>query len=341
MHRFPYVDRVYLVAELSANHNGSLERAEALVRAAAEAGADAVKLQTYTADTMTVDSDARPFRIEGTQWAGRTLYDLYREAAMPWEWQPRLMALAKGLGLECFSTPFDDTAVDFLETLDPPCHKIASFEIVDIPLLKKIAGTGRPVLLSTGMATLAEIDEAVRTLRQNGSGDLCLLKCTSAYPASPAEANLLTIPHLARTFHCPAGLSDHTTGGAVAVAAVALGARVVEKHFTLSRADGGPDASFSMEPDEFASMARDLRMVEQALGAVSYERTPKEWESLVFRRSLFVVRPMRAGERFRPDNVRSIRPSGGLPPRCLEDILGRRAGRPIAAGTPLSWDLLD
>ncbi len=258
------------------NHNGSIERAESILRAAADAGADAVKLQTYTADTLTIPCDNEYFRIKGTIWEGRTLHDLYQEAHTPWEWTPRLMALAKDLGMDCFSTPFDATAVDFLEGCGVSRYKVASFEVVDIPLLKKIAATGKPVIMSTGMATLAEIDEAVRTLRDNGTTDLTLLKCTSAYPAPPEEANLRTIPHMAQAFGCNAGLSDHTMGSAVAVAAVALGATVIEKHFTLSRADGGPDGSFSMEPYEFKQMVQDIRTTEKALGSVCYDLTEKQ-----------------------------------------------------------------
>lgn len=329
-----------VIAELSANHNGSIERAEAIIRAAADAGADAVKLQTYTADTLTINCDNEYFRIKGTLWEGRTLYDLYREAHMPWEWTPRLMGLARELGLDCFSTPFDATAVDFLEGCGVSRHKIASFELVDIPLLKKVAATGKPVILSTGMASLAEIDEAVRTLRDNGAGELTLLKCTSAYPAPPEEANLRTIPHMAQAFGCRAGLSDHTMGSAVAVAAAALGASVIEKHFTLSRADGGPDGSFSMEPAEFQQMVRDVRTVEKALGTVSYALTEKQKESVVFRRSLFVVEDMHKGDVLTEKNVRSIRPGYGLPPRCLPLVLGRRATRDITRGTPLSWEYM-
>jgi pseudaminic acid synthase len=328
-----------LVAEVSANHNHSIERAEAIIRAAAEAGADAVKLQTYTADTMTIPCDNEYFRIKGTLWAGRTLHDLYQEAHTPWEWHPRLMRLANDLDLACFSTPFDATAVDFLETLNMPCYKVASFEVVDVPLLKKIAATGKPVIMSTGMASLAEIDEAVRTLRENGTKDLVLLKCTSSYPAPPEEANLRTIPHLAEAFSCLAGLSDHTLGSAVAVAAVALGAVVIEKHFTLSRADGGPDSAFSMEPDEFRRMARDIRTAEKALGRVNYELTDDERKSIVFRRSLFVVEDMEAGEPFTARNVRSIRPGHGLHTRHYDEILSRVAARDIEKGTPLSWAL--
>ncbi|MBE1237330.1 pseudaminic acid synthase [Phaeovibrio sulfidiphilus] len=333
--------RAYLIAEVSANHNGSIERAEAIIRAAAESGADAVKLQTYTADTLTLACDNPFFRIQGTLWEGRTLHDLYQEAFLPWEWHPRLMALAADLGLDCFSTPFDPTAVAFLEDLGVPLHKVASFEVVDIPLLKTIARTGKPVILSTGMATLAEIDEAVRTLRDNGTPELVLLKCTSSYPAPVEEANLRTIPHLSAAFGCPAGLSDHTLGSTVALAAVCVGARVVEKHFTLSRADGGPDSAFSMEPHEFRSMVDAIRTAEAALGTVSYDRTKAEQGSVVFRRSLFVVADVRAGEPFTAQNVRSIRPGHGLHTRHYDEVLGRRARCDIARGTPLSRDLID
>lgn len=332
--------RCYVIAELSANHNHCFDRAEALVRAAAEAGADAVKLQTYTADTLTIDCDNEYFRISGTLWDGRTLYDLYREAHTPWEWHAPLQKLANSLGLDFFSTPFDASAVDFLETLNVPLHKVASFELVDTPLLKKIASTAKPVIMSTGMASLAEIDEAVKTLRQNGSGPLTLLKCTSAYPAPPKEINLNTIPLLSQIFDCPAGLSDHTLGSAVAVGAVALGARVIEKHLTLSRADEGPDGAFSMEPEEFRQMARDIRTLEKALGRISFELTEKEMESRAFRRSLFVVEDMLAGEIFTEKNVRCIRPGYGLHPRYLKEIIRHRASSDIKKGTPLAWALI-
>jgi pseudaminic acid synthase len=328
-----------VIAELSANHNQSIERAEAIIRAAAAAGADAVKFQTYTADTLTIPCDNKYFRISGTLWEGRTLYDLYQEAHTPWAWHPRLMALANDLGMACFSTPFDATSVDFLESLNVPCYKVASFEVVDIPLLKKIAATRKPVMMSTGMASLAEIDEAVRTLQKNGTKDLVLLKCTSAYPAPSEEINLRTIPHLAEAFNCPVGLSDHTMGSAVAVAAVAFGAVAIEKHFTLSRADGGPDSAFSMEPEEFKRMAQDVRTAENALGTVNYSLTEKEKASIGFRRSLFVVNDMQAGEHFTEKNVRSIRPGPGLHTRHYADILGRRAARDIKKGTPMSWAL--
>lgn len=328
----------YIIAEISANHNGSIERAEAIIRSAADAGANAVKLQTYTADTLTIPCDNEYFRIKGTLWEGKTLHDLYQEAYTPWEWQPRLKALANDLDMDCFSTPFDATAVDFLEKMNVPCHKVASFEVVDIPLLKRIAATGKPVIMSTGMASLAEIDEAVTTLRQNGTTELALLKCTSAYPAPPEEANLRTIPHLAQAFDCVAGLSDHTLGSAVAVGAVAVGARIIEKHFTLARADGGPDSVFSMEPHEFRQMVQDIRTVEKALGTVCYDLTPKQKESRVFRRSLFVVKDMKAGEVFTEENVRSIRPGYGLPPKMLDIVLGCRVARDLSMGTPLSLD---
>ena len=327
------------MAEVSANHNQNNERAEDIIRAAADAGADAVKLQTYTADTLTIPCDNEYFRIKGTLWEGRTLYDLYKEAYTPWEWHPRLMQLANNLGMVCFSTPFDATAVDFLESLNVPCYKVASFEVVDIPLLKKVASTGKPVIMSTGMASLSEIDEAVRTLRANGTKDLVLLKCTSAYPAASEEINLRTLPHLADAFDCPVGLSDHTMGSAVSVAAVALGATIIEKHFTLSRADGGHDAAFSIEPEEFRQMVQDVRTAKTALGEVNYNMTEKEKESIAFRRSLFVVKDMKAGELFSEKNVRSIRPGCGLHPRYHEIILTRKASRDIVAGTPIVWDM--
>lgn len=336
----PGNDTTYVVAELSANHNQSIERAEAIIRAAAEAGADAVKLQTYTADTLTIPCDNEYFRVKGTIWHGRTMYDLYKEAHTPWEWHPQLKALANKLGMDCFSAPFDFTAVDFLEGINVPCYKVASFELVDIPLLKKIACTGKPVILSTGMASLAEIDEAVHVLCAGGAGGIVLLKCTSAYPAMPEDANLLTIPHMAQTFDCPVGLSDHSMGSAVAVAAVAIGARVIEKHLTLSRSEGGPDGAFSMEPQEFRQMVTDIRAAEKALGRICYDVTEDQKPCLAGRRSLFVVEDMKAGDQFTEGNVRSIRPGHGLHTRHLGEILGRRAARNIERGTPLRWDLL-
>jgi pseudaminic acid synthase len=331
----------YVVAEISANHNQSLERAMEIIRAAKRSGADAIKLQTYTADTMTIDCDQPWFRVSGDSiWSGTTLYQLYSQAYTPWEWHTKLQTQASDLGLTLFSTPFDASAVDFLETLQVPAYKVASFELVDIPLLRKIARTKKPVIASTGLASFAEIEEAVQTLRANGTSELVLLKCTSAYPASPAEMNLRTIPHLSSAFNTVVGLSDHTLGSSTAIAAVALGARVIEKHFTLNRADGGPDSSFSMEPAEFAQMVNDIRRVEQALGEVNYSRTPDETKNLVFRRSLFVVQDIKRGELFTDHNVRSIRPSQGLHTRYLAEVLGKKATRDISRGTPLGWDMV-
>jgi N-acetylneuraminate synthase len=330
----------FIVAELSANHGGSLERATRVVEAAAAAGADAIKLQTYTADTLTVDADNEHFRIKGTLWDGRTLYDLYNEAHLPWEWHAPLQRTAHDLGLEFFSTPFDATAVDFLASLNVPAWKIASFELVDLPLLRKVAATGQPVIMSTGMATREEIAEGVRTLADGGGGALALLKCTSAYPARPEDMHLRTIPDMAAHFGVPVGLSDHTLGIEVPVAAVALGACIIEKHLTLSRADPGPDSAFSLEPEEFKAMVAAVRTAERAAGSVSYEGSAGETASRVFRRSLFVVQDMKAGDRFSSESVRSIRPAAGLHTRHLDEVLGRRAGRDIRKGTPLSWDLI-
>lgn len=331
----------YIVAEISANHNQSFDEAVRLIRAAHEAGADAIKLQTYTPDTLTIDCDNEYFRIgKGTIWEGKNLYRLYGEAYTPWEWHPKLRAVAEELGLDFFSTPFDDTAVEFLEGLGVPAYKIASFEMVDLPLIRRVARTGKPIIMSTGMGTLAEVAEAVYTARQAGCNQLALLKCTSAYPAPASEMNLRTIPHLAEAFGVPVGLSDHTLGTAVPVAAVALGACIVEKHLTLSRATPGPDAAFSIEPHEWRQMVQAIRAAEQALGSVSYELSDRERSSMVFRRSLFVVQDMRAGEPFTRQNVRSIRPGYGLHTRHLEQVLGRRATRDVPRGTPLSWELV-
>lgn len=331
----------YIVAELSANHNHRLDRALEIVDAAAAAGADAIKIQTYTADTITIDSNREWFQIGGDSlWAGKTLYQLYGEAYTPWEWHAPIAERVRAAGLDFFSTPFDETAVDFLETLDVQVHKVASFELGHLPLLRRIGQTRKPVIASTGMASLGEIDEAVRTLHDSGAPAVALLKCTSAYPASPAEMNLRTLPHLSAAFDVPAGLSDHTPGHDVATAAVALGACVIEKHFTLRRSDGGPDSAFSMEPVEFAAMVRGVRQVEAALGHVSYERTPAEQKNVIFRRSLFVVEDMRAGEPFTARNVRIIRPGHGLAPRYFDQVVGSTAARDIARGTPLSWSLV-
>ena len=331
---------VYVVAEMSANHNQDFEQAVRILHAASESGADAIKLQTYTPDTLTIDCDREFFRIGGTIWEGRTLYGLYAEAYTPWDWQPKLKTVANDLGLDFFSTPFDATAVDFLETVGVPAYKVASFEIVDLPLIRRIARTGKPMILSTGMATLAEIDEAVRTARGAGATQIALLKCTSAYPAPPEEMNLRTIPHLAEAFGVPVGVSDHTLGIAVPVAAVAVGACIVEKHFTLSRRLHGPDSAFSLEPDDFKAMVVAIREAEKALGGVRYQATENESGSRAFRRSLFVVQDVRAGEPFTDQNVRSIRPGFGLHTRYLPEVLGRRARRDIERGTPLAWDLI-
>lgn len=330
----------YLIAELSANHNGSFEEAVRLVHAAKAAGAEAVKIQTYTADTLTIDSEAEPFRIQGTIWDGRTLYELYGEAHTPWEWQPKLKEIADELGLALFSSPFDGTAVEFLERMGVPAYKIASFEIVDLPLLRRVAATGKPVIVSTGMATLPEIEEAVQTLDEAGCRDVALLKCTSAYPAPPESMNLRTIPDLAARFGVPVGLSDHTLGATIPVAAVALGACLIEKHFTLSRAAGGPDSAFSLEPSDFRSMADAVRSTERAMGEARYGPTPEEMSSLVFRRSLFVVEDVAKGELFTERNVRSIRPGHGLHPRHLAEVLGKAASKAVKRGTPLAWELV-
>lgn len=334
--------RTWVIAELSANHNGALENALELVRAAADAGADAVKIQTYTPETMTLDCEREEFLVRGgTLWDGRKLFDLYREAHLPWDWHGAIFDEAKRVGIPCFSTPFDATAVDFLEQFDPPVHKVASFELTDHPLLAKIASTGRPVILSTGMATAAEIREAVEVLRGGGCPEIVLLKCTSSYPAPAAEANLARIPDMAERFGVVAGLSDHTLGIEVPVAAVALGARVIEKHFCLSRDVPGPDSAFSLEPDEFREMVRAVRVVESAIGEATYERTAAEEKSLAFRRSLFFVRDMEAGETVGSDDVRVIRPGHGLPPKELRQVLGRKLSRAVSLGTPVAWDLLD
>ena len=330
----------YIIAEMSANHNQDFNQAVKILEAAKEAGADAIKLQTYTSDTLTIDSDNEYFRIKGTVWAGKKLYELYSEAYTPWEWQPKLKEVANGLGLDLFSTPFDPTAVDFLEDMGVPAYKVASFELVDLPLLRKIAETGKPIIMSTGMASLAEIDEAVRTIRHAGGNQLALLKCTSAYPASAEEMNLRTIPHLSQAFGLPTGLSDHTLDIAVPVAAMTLGACIVEKHFTLSRDIAGPDSAFSLEPDEFKAMVDAIRTAEKALGKIHYGVSEHEAKSRVFRRSLFVVKDIEAGEVFTEKNVRSIRPGHGLPPKYLEGVLGRRAAKGIARGTPLAWGLV-
>jgi pseudaminic acid synthase len=331
----------YIIAEMSANHNQNFERAVKIIEAAKNAGADAVKLQTYTPDTITIDCDNEYFRIKGTIWEGKNLHDLYSEAYAPWEWQPKLKQVADKLALDLFSSPFDSTAVDFLEGMEVPAYKVASFEVVDLPLLRKISKTKKPIIMSTGMATLSEIDEAVQTIRGAGGSDLALLKCTSAYPAPIEEINLRTIPHLAEAFGVPAGLSDHTMGSAVPLAAVTLGACIVEKHLTLSRKEPGPDSAFSMEPHEFKEMVEAVRIVEKAVGEVHYEVTENERASRVFRRSLFVVKNIKAGEQFTEENVRSIRPGHGLHTRYFDIILNSRARMALKKGTPLNWDCVE
>jgi N-acetylneuraminate synthase len=332
----------FCIAEMSGNHNQSLERALAIVDAAARAGAHALKLQTYTADTMTIRADSGSFRIDdpNSLWSGKSLHQLYQEAHTPWEWHAQIMERCRKLGLICFSTPFDESAVDFLEKLRVPCYKVASFENTDLPLVRRIAATGKPMIVSTGMATAAELDETVRAARAAGCKDLVLLKCTSTYPATPENTNIQTIPHMRQLFGCEVGLSDHTMGTGVAVAAVALGATVIEKHFTLARADGGVDSTFSMEPAEFAALVTETQRAWQALGAVSYGPVGAEKESLKFRRSLYVVADMKAGDAFTPANLRAIRPGDGLPPKYLDTLMGRRVARPVKRGTAVTWDLM-
>ena len=331
---------VYIVAEMSANHNQNFDQAVATIKAAKRAGADAIKLQTYTPDTMTLNCDNKYFKIKGTIWEGQTLYDLYKQAYTPWEWQPKLKKFAEEIKLDFFSTPFDETAVDFLEEMQVPAYKIASFESVDLPLIRKVAKTHKPIILSTGMASLAEIDEAVQTIKEAGGTKLILLKCTSAYPAPPDKMNLRTIPHLSKAFGVPTGLSDHSMSLAVPVAAVTLGACVIEKHFTLSRNELSPDSSFSLEPSEFKEMVNAVRTAEKAIGEVYYGLTKSEKESRVFRRSLFAVKYIKAGEKIVSSSIRSIRPGHGLHTRHLNEIIGRRAKKDILPGTPLSWDLV-
>lgn len=332
----------YVVAEVSANHHQDFDQAVRIIRAAHQAGADAVKLQTYTPDTITIRCDREQFRIGGgTLWDGRTLYELYGEAYTPWEWQPKLKRCANELGLDLFSSAFDATAVDFLEEMGVPAHKVASFELVDIPLIQKMARTGKPLILSTGMATIEEVEEAIAAARQAGATQIALLKCTSAYPATPEQMNLRTIPELVRRFDVPVGLSDHTMGIAVPVAAVALGACIIEKHITLSRSFGGPDSAFSLEPQEFKAMVEAVRVAEKALGTVHFGASEGEDSSRIFRRSLFVVETVKQGQTFTATNVRSIRPGHGLHTRYLPEVMGKRASQDIEPGTPLSRDLID
>jgi len=332
---------VFIVAELSANHLQKFDNAVKLIKAAKEAGADAVKLQTYTPDTITIDCDNEYFQIkQGTLWDGKTLYQLYKEAYTPWEWQLKLKEIAQREGLICFSSVFDKSAVDFLEEIDVPAYKIASFEITDIPLIEYVASKGKPVIISTGIATLSDIEEAVNACKRMGNNQIALLKCTSAYPAPLEEINLRTIPSMADTFKTVVGLSDHTLGIPVPIASVALGGCIIEKHLTLDRKLGGPDAAFSLEPSEFKEMVKSVREVEKALGEVSYELTKRIRRSREFSRSLFVVKDVKAGEVFTHENVRSIRPGYGLPPKFLKEVLGRRAACDIKAGTPFEWRMI-
>ncbi len=332
----------FIIAEMSGNHNQSLDRALEIVEAAAKTGAHALKIQTYTPDTMTLDLDEREFHISDPKslWKGNSLYKLYGEAYTPWEWHKPIFDRARQLGIIPFSTPFDDTAVDFLESLDVPCYKIASFENTDLPLIRRVAATGKPMIISTGMASVAELDETVRTAREAGCKDLILLKCTSTYPATADNTNILTIPHMRDLFGCEVGLSDHTMGVGVSVASVALGATVIEKHFTLNRADGGVDSAFSMEPDEMAQLVVETERAWQAMGKVSYGATEAEKKSIVFRRSLYVVKDVKAGEILTSENVRAIRPGLGLPTKYLDVVLGKIVKQDIKQGTGLSWNLL-
>lgn len=330
----------FIIAEMSGNHNQSLERALEIVEAAAKTGAHAMKIQTYTPDTMTLDLDEREFHISdpGSLWAGTSLYKLYGEAYTPWEWHKPIFDRARELGMLPFSTPFDDTAVDFLESLDVPCYKIASFENTDLPLIRRVAATGKPLIISTGMATVAELDETVRAAREAGCKDLILLKCTSTYPATPENTNILTIPHLRELFDCEVGLSDHTMGVGVSVASVALGATVIEKHFTLNRTDGGMDSTFSMEPAEMTKLVVETQRAWQALGKVSYGATEAEKKSIQFRRSLYVVKDLKAGDVLTRESVRAIRPGFGLPTKYLEQVIGKTVKQDVKLGTALKWE---
>ena len=332
----------FIIAEMSGNHNQSLARALEIVEAAASSGARALKIQTYTPDTMTLDLDEGDFHISNpdSPWAGTSLYRLYGQAYTPWEWHQPILDRARELGMIAFSTPFDDTAVDFLEQLDVPCYKIASFENTHLPLVRRVAATGKPMIISTGMATVAELDETVRAAREAGCRDLILLKCTSTYPATPGNTNILTIPHLRDLFGCEVGLSDHTLGVGVSVASVALGATVIEKHFTLRRQDGGVDSAFSMEPPEMAQLVLETERAWQALGSVTYGPTEAERESTQFRRSLYVTENMRAGEALSKQNMRAVRPGRGLPTKYLDDLIGRKVKCDVPRGTPVTWDIL-
>ena len=331
----------FIIAEMSGNHNQSLDRALEIVEAAAKTGAHGLKIQTYTADTMTIDLDEGEFHISDKKslWKGESLYSLYQKAYTPWEWHKPIFERSRQLGMIPFSTPFDDTAVDFLESLDVPCYKIASFENTDVQLIKRVAATGKPLIMSTGMASLAELDESVRAAREAGCKDLVLLKCTSTYPSTPANTHLLTIPHMRNLFDCEIGLSDHTMGTGVSLASVALGATVIEKHFTLRRADGGVDSTFSMEPDEMKQLVTDSERAWQAIGSVSYGPTQAELPSLQYRRSLYIVKDVEAGEKLTSTHVKAIRPGLGLPTKYLEQVIGRQVAHKVRRGTPVSWNL--
>jgi pseudaminic acid synthase len=332
----------FIIAEMSGNHNQSLGRALEIVEAVARTGAHALKIQTYTPDTMTLDLDEREFHISDSKslWAGTSLYKLYAEAYTPWEWHEAIFQRAKELGLIAFSSPFDDTAVEFLESMNVPCYKIASFENTDLPLIRRVASTGKPIIISTGMATVAELDDSVRAARSAGCKDLILLKCTSTYPATANNTNILTIPHMRELFECEVGLSDHTMGVGVSVASVALGATVIEKHFTLSRADGGVDSTFSLEPEEMSQLVMETERAWQAMGQISYGPTLAEQKSLVFRRSLYVVKNLKVGDVLTKENVRAIRPGFGLPTKFLDTVLGKVLKVPVSRGTALSWEML-
>ena len=331
----------YLIAEMSANHLGSLERALDIMLAAKQAGADAVKLQTYTADTITIDHHGPGFDIEGGPWAGRSLYELYQEAHTPWKWHDALFSKGRELEIDVFSSPFDESAIEFLEKFDPPAYKIASFENIDLPLIRKVAATGKPLIISVGMATLAEIDDAVRAAREAGCSNLVLLKCTSTYPASPENSNVITLPHMRELFNCEVGLSDHTMGVGASVAAVAHGAVLIEKHFTISRADGGVDSAFSLEPDELRTLVIESERAWRSLGAIHYGPTEDEKKSIVYRRSLYIVQDIRAGEVLTTENMRCIRPGMGLPPKYYNIVLGKRVNRDAKKGTAVAWELLN
>lgn len=335
-------NEAYIIAEMSGNHNGDIDRALRIVEAAAESGVDGIKLQTYTADTITLDCNNKYFRtLVGSLWEGRTLHDLYEEAHTPWEWHEPIMKRAKELGLTCFSTPFDFSAVEFLERMNVPAYKIASYEIQDLPLIREVARTGKPIILSTGIATLADIWEAVETCRREGNEQIALLKCTSAYPAPYEEMNLCVIPHMMQTYDCVCGISDHTLGTEVAVASVALGAKIIEKHLTLRRADGGVDAAFSMEPKEFSDMVRQVRNIEKAKGSVNYRLTKNQKEGRKFGRSLFIAEDIPKGNCFTEHNIRSVRPANGIATKHFDNIIQKKAKYDLKKGMPLSWEMIE